>query len=269
MMFMSEAVRIEGWLIPGGWSAKSAARKAGNMDHREALETMASERYLLGELSPEQRDAYEEHLFDCTECASDAMLGAAFIDRAKAVLPTMQASSAPQRGYVPTKAEPAKRDWFAWLRPAWLSPALMVPVFASLIGIIAYQNLVTYPALEVAANEPQILPAPTPLHGDTRSALPVVHADLLQGSTVLVEVPEGGSYASWKFDFYNSAGKLIWTRTVANSSPAQDTQTIWLPGHIKQDTYKLAVSGVNSTGEVVPVQQHLFDLQVVDPKVKK
>jgi anti-sigma factor RsiW len=227
------------------------------MDHREALETMASERYLLGELSPEQRDAYEEHLFDCTECASDAMLGAAFVDRAKAILPTMQTSGAPARSDAPAKDEPAKRDWFAWLRPA-----IMVPVFASLIGVIAYQNLVTYPALEVAANEPQILPAPTVLHGDTRSALPVVHADLVQGSTVLVEVPESAGYASWKFDFYNSAGKLIWSRTVANSSPAQDTQTIWLPGHIKQDTYKLAVSGVSSTGEVVPVQQHFFDLQV-------
>jgi hypothetical protein len=252
MMFMSEAVRIEGWLAPVLWSA----RKVGVMDHREALETMASERYLLGELSPEARDAYEEHLFDCTECASDAMLGAAFIDRAKVILPTMQTSSAPARTSARVKVEPVKRDWFAWLRPA-----LMVPVFASLVGVIAYQNLVTYPALEVAANEPQILPTPTVLHGDTRSSLPVVHADLVQGSTVLVEVPEGANYTSWKFDFYNSAGKLIWTRTVANSNPAQDTQTIWLPGHIKQDTYKLAVSGVASTGEVVPVQQHFFDVQ--------
>ena len=218
---------------------------------------MASERYLLGELSPEQRDAYEEHLFDCTECASDAMLGAAFVDRAKAILPTMQTSNAPRLSYAPAKAEPVKRDWFGWLRPA-----ILVPVFASLIGVIAYQNLVTYPALEVAANEPKILPAATVLHGDTRSSLPVVHADLVQGSTVLVEVPEGASYTAWKFDFYNSAGKLIWTRTVANSNPAQDTQTIWLPGHIKQDTYKLALSGVSATGEVVPVQQQFFDLQV-------
>ncbi len=256
-MIISEAVRLEGWPALGGWSAESAARKAGNMYHREALETMASERYLLGELSPEQRDAYEEHLFDCMECASDAMLGATFVDHAKAILPTMQTSGAPGRSSAAAKTEPAKRDWFAWLRPA-----LMVPVFASLIGIIAYQNLVTYPALEVAANEPQILPSPTVLHGDTRSSLPVVHADLVQGSTVLVEVPEGSGYTAWKFDFYNSTGKLIWSRTVAVSSPAQDTQTIWLPGHIKQDSYKLAVSGVNPTGEVVPIHQHFFDLQV-------
>lgn len=225
------------------------------MDHREAVETMASERYLLGELSPELRDAYEEHLFSCTECANDALLGATFVDRAKAILPTMQTSSAPTA--IHKRTDTVKRDWFAWLRPA-----ILVPAFACLLCLVGYQNLVTYPALELAANEPQVLPAATVLHGDTRGGLPVVHADLVQGSTIVVELPEGANYAAYRFDFYNSAGKLIWTRTVASSSPAQDTQTIWLPGHIKQDTYKLALSGVNSTGEVVPVQQHFFELQV-------
>lgn len=227
------------------------------MDHCEAIATMASERYLLDELSPEQRDAYEEHLFDCVECAQDAMLGAAFVDRAKAVLPTMQTASAPQRGHASSKLEFLERDWFAWLRPA-----IMVPVFASLIGVLAYQNLVTYPALELAANEPQVLPAATVLHGDTRSGVPVVHADLVRGSAIEVEVPAGTNYASYKFDFYNSAGKLIYTRLVPSSVPTQDTQSIFLPGRIKQDTYKLALSGVTSTGETVAIHQQVFELQV-------
>lgn len=226
------------------------------MDHHEAIETMASERYLLDELTPEQRDAYEEHLFDCVECAQDAMLGAAFVDRAKTILPTMQAMSMPHRTFVRPKPDRIERDWFSWLRPA-----VMVPAFGSLLAILAYQNLVTYPALELAANEPQILPSATVLHGDTRSGLQVVYADPLRGSAIEVELPEGTNYASYKFDFYNSTGKLIYTRLVPRSVPAQDTQSIFLPGRIKQDTYKLATSGITSTGETVAIHQQLFELQ--------
>jgi hypothetical protein len=253
----SGLLRIAMWPAPGGWRA----RKVGFMDHREAIETMASERYLLDELSPELRDAYEEHLFSCTECAGDAMLGGVFVDRAKILLPTMKTAIPVRDSRAATRTE--RRDWFAWIRPS-----VLVPVFGFLLCIIGYQNLVTYPALEVAANEPRVLPAAMVLHGDTRGGLPVVHADLILGSAITVELPEGANYATYKFDCYNSAGKLIWSRAFPVEGEAHDTQTIWLPGHIKQDTYKLALSGVTSSGETIPVQQNFFDLKI-DSQVKK
>ena len=41
------------------------------MTHSEAVQQMAAERYLLDELAPDVRDAFEEHMFDCQECALD------------------------------------------------------------------------------------------------------------------------------------------------------------------------------------------------------
>ena len=41
------------------------------MDHRDALREMAVEKYLLGELTGESRDIFENHLFDCEQCAAD------------------------------------------------------------------------------------------------------------------------------------------------------------------------------------------------------
>ena len=62
------------------------------MNHSEAVQMMATERYLLGELSPELREAFEEHYFDCQECALDLRTEAAFVDAAKAQLPNMATS---------------------------------------------------------------------------------------------------------------------------------------------------------------------------------
>jgi len=45
------------------------------MEHQEAMSTLASERYLLGEMTDTERDSYEEHFFSCAECAEDVLIG--------------------------------------------------------------------------------------------------------------------------------------------------------------------------------------------------
>ncbi len=100
------------------------------MDHNEATEQMVAERYLLGELTPELRDAFEEHAFDCPECSVDLRAGATFIGAAKVELPKIAEVSAAMPK--PEIIRPAKKkmDWQAWLRPAFA-----VPVFAALLAL--------------------------------------------------------------------------------------------------------------------------------------
>ena len=56
------------------------------MDHHEAVRQKATERYLLDDLDAEERDQFEEHLFDCQDCALDVRAGAMFVDQTKVVL---------------------------------------------------------------------------------------------------------------------------------------------------------------------------------------
>ncbi len=49
------------------------------MDHSEAVTKKMAESYLLEELTPEQRDAFEEHYFDCPECAKDVKAAAMLV----------------------------------------------------------------------------------------------------------------------------------------------------------------------------------------------
>jgi hypothetical protein len=55
------------------------------MDHAHATGTGAAERYVLGEMTEEERARYEEHYFDCPECADDVKAAVVFRESAEAV----------------------------------------------------------------------------------------------------------------------------------------------------------------------------------------
>ncbi len=43
------------------------------MTHLEALASLATERYLLGEMREAERQAFEQHYFDCALCAANVI----------------------------------------------------------------------------------------------------------------------------------------------------------------------------------------------------
>jgi len=117
------------------------------MDHNDAIQLQAAVKYVLGELSQVQRDEYEEHYFDCAECAVDIKALATFADTAREVLRQEKANQ------LAKEALPARGRWLHWFQPV-----VTVPAFAALLLIIAYQNTVTIPqAREGASSGAQIL----------------------------------------------------------------------------------------------------------------
>jgi hypothetical protein len=56
------------------------------VDHDEAVGTLATEKYLLGEMCPDLREEFEMHLFDCEQCAFDLWAAVTFLAHAKAML---------------------------------------------------------------------------------------------------------------------------------------------------------------------------------------
>jgi hypothetical protein len=236
------------------------------MDHSEALQQMAAERYLLNELTPDAREAFETHLFECPECALDLRAGVAFIDEAKTQLPELtRVSPAP----APTQSrEPKiKREW--WL--SWLQPAFAAPVFATLILVIGYQNLVTYPALRASADQPRLLPW-TPLHGATRGGAQLtITADRRHGVAFPVDLPPQpsmGAYASYSFELLDPQGKLAWTGSAsAPADEAGESQRLSLviPGaKLQNGAYTVSVSGVAAHGERTEIDKYVFELHLSD-----
>jgi hypothetical protein len=235
------------------------------MEHSEALQQMAAERYLLNELTPDAREAFEEHLFDCPVCALDLRAGVAFVEEAKAQLPKL-ADALPAPVPVRSRAPKAERGWWQ----SWFQPAFAAPVFASLLLIIGYQNLVTFPGLRAAADQPRLLPW-APLHGATRGAQLAITVDRRHGVALPIDLPQPpspGAYATYSFDLTDPQGKLVWTSYVAApGDEAIDSPRLSLviPGAmLHSGTFTVTVSGVTAQGERTRIDQYAFDLHLAD-----
>jgi hypothetical protein len=234
------------------------------MDHNEAVQQMATERYLLDDLSPDLREAFEQHLFDCQECTLDLRLGAAFVDEAKIQLPELTTEVPNWSAREPSRPFSKKRGWFSFLRPVF-NPTIAGPVFAALLAVVGYQNLVTYPTLRADANQPQLVPAIS-LHDETRGVKDVVEADRKQGTSLLVDVPSETGYSSFTFDLYDPQGKVTMTRTISaaqESAAGGGTLSLQLRGsELQQGTYAVAVNGITADGKRTALHRYRFDVQL-------
>ncbi len=224
------------------------------MNHDLVVHQKITERYLLDELDPEQRDEFEEHLFDCPECALDVRAGATFVEQSKAIL----AENAPQTATVRVSvAAPVKTGWFAWLRPAWA-----VPVLAVLLLVVAYQNLVTYPRLQHALNQPQVLPWASVNVGTWGAGGPTITASPGKGFLLFLRIPPDGVFDHYRADLYNPVGRLEWSLNIP-AVAGQDQWPVRIPGADRgAGTYTLTVRGITSAGESKDLGRTSFELQI-------
>jgi hypothetical protein len=243
---------------------RTGGKEMDPMDHQEATAMMATERYLLGELTPELRDAFEEHLFDCQECALDTRAAAAFIDHAKILLPDMVQETAPTPRRITSAIQPERKP--SRLAAWWSNltrPLILVPTFAALLAVISYQNLVTYPALQTAANEPR-LGIGTELRTLTRAANEPIVVSPSQRATLVLHIPQEVIYTSYTFTLYDGQGKPVWSQNAPPPADPDDAWSISLPyGKWTSGKYKLNIAGVTSGGKTLSIEDRTFDLQVI------
>lgn len=222
------------------------------MDHPQAVRIKATERYLLDELDAATREEFEEHLFDCQECALDLRAGAMFVEQSKVALADVPAVPARQ-----SAAAPATTGWFAWLRPAFA-----VPVFAALIAIIGYQNLVEVPHLQMAASQPAELPYASINISTRGTATTKVTAKPETGFNLFLSIPPDSTYSTYILELHNPAGSLQWALKIPASSP-DDTRSIHIPGAgLGEGTYTLAVTGITTSGQNTSLGNYPIEVKI-------
>jgi hypothetical protein len=211
------------------------------MDHTEAIRLGATERYVLGELSDEQRDAFEEHFFACAECAEDVKASVALVEGAKVAL--REPAAPPVPAAAAAKA-PAARVWrLFWPMPLGAAAALLL-----VVGLGSYQALVVVPGLRgelaranapqeaawfflsISRAEPQVLSVPPQLQ--------MIGLTLSLSST--------RSYPSYRVDVRDAKDDVVLSNAML-APPAGEELQILLPAErLRPGRYAIVLSGLDT-----------------------
>ena len=212
------------------------------MEHAEAVKLNAVERYLLGELTAPERDAFEEHYFECADCAAEVKAGAAFIDNVRETLrrsPATQGASAQREN---------RRSWFGWLQPGYALAAAAVLVLA-----IAYQTFVTIPRIKHGSqsNVAQALPTLSLTTSGSRSQAGVPEIAIPRHSPfgIFIDIPTNERFTSYLCVIRDKDGN---TKHEINVSGAQarDMVELFIPGGaLDSGFYQVVIVGNKSTHE--------------------
>src|SRR5580698_3327083 len=98
------------------------------MDHPEAIQMKAAERYVLGDLSVSEVEEFERHFFDCSQCSEELRTLAILQDNARAVFLEPGPAPSPASRPVIEGAKPGRAGW----RLNWN----WAPVFAALVAAV-------------------------------------------------------------------------------------------------------------------------------------
>lgn len=176
------------------------------MTHQEAVDTLATERYLLDEMAGADRQAFEEHFFSCEECAGDLRTASAMLQGVHEGFAGQAASNVVA---MPLKrAAVSSQAWYRSAAPAWAAAAVLAIV-------ASYQSFVAVPALRQDTAPRAIVPVtlrPESRGGET-VVPPVSPTEAVSLALDVNEAPQGGELA---FDLSGADGRHI----VSGRAPA-------------------------------------------------
>ena len=212
----------------------------------------AVEKYLLGELTTPQRDEFEEHFFDCRECAADLRMTANFLDIARKEL---------KRGHFGRAA--SKTLKWSWLE-LFARPAVLTPALTLLLAVIAYQNGVVLPRINgqiALLRQPGVVTTVSLIGGNSRGgALPSVSGAAGQPVLLSLDIPATRPYLSYACILLDESGAVVW-RVPVSAAQAQDTVSINVPpGALSAGDYTLVVQGLQAQDRTGPGSPKAADL---------
>jgi hypothetical protein len=206
------------------------------MTHTEAVESYASERYLLGEMTEAERQGFEAHYFDCETCADDLRIGSRMRDGvAEGLLVARGARTArPSRSF----------NYLSWAAAA------------SLALVAGYEGMLLRQQPRLA---PQAL-APVTLRAATRGAdaeVPVTAGATAVTLALPLEVAAG---TALKYDVRAPDGKLAAAGTAdapAGGAPLLVMLPVWT---VAPDTHYILA--VQRSADGSPIDQFGFVVRV-------
>jgi hypothetical protein len=220
---------------------------AGVIDHQQAVDNMMAERYLLGELGPQERDAFEGHLFDCPACFEQVRAGTEFVHCLKRI------------GGEEPLAVGLQPRWRRILGQA-LRPAPAMAFAACLLASAGiYQNMATIQSLKAPQVEPRYI-----LAEQSRANEPVIVVSRNGRFRLAIEFQPQQEFAAYAAQLVKDDGKVQASKPFP-VQPSQDTIEIsFYAGDLKSGRYSMVVQATDRNGKKQELAKDFFKLQFQD-----
>jgi anti-sigma factor RsiW len=223
------------------------------MEHSDVVRLDAVEKYVLGELPANLRDEFEEHYFDCAECAADVKHMMTFMTAGRMVL-----EETPRVKEATPATQPEKRDWLAWLRPA-----IAVPAMAALAAIVIFQNVVTIPELKRQGDTDVTATAFSSsyhlqgaMRGESGSSAITVGAK--ESFALDFDFTPAVVYPSYVGRIVNASGKPVLSFTVSGEMANKEMHLVVPGGLVRPGEYALVFAGASQPASTPEVQRIAF-----------
>lgn len=218
------------------------------MTHEQAVKIQAVERYFLGELTDEQRDAFEAHYFDCKECFDQVQLSQDFQHHARAVL-----EDEPARDPEPEAAP----GWLAALLGDFRRPAM---AFVSAMLLFAVGTGL-YQHSEIASLKAPRVETTFMLAGESRGSAKLVQVSRDSTLSLRVEFNRKPEFVSYRAQLVSESGKVKDSLPIP-SGETDDSVTVSLPASaLDPGNYALVVLGLTPDGRQTAVGSGSFELR--------
>jgi hypothetical protein len=204
------------------------------MDHSKALNDKLVERYLLNELTSQDKVAFEEHYFSCEACAEELRCGEALIENLREVMQSTPSA----REFVGVGIPSRHKVWFPWLFPVFAAASI-----ALLLAIVGYQGMVTIPRLQrqVSMAVPRPLTSVSLVSSVSRGgALPTVKVGANEPFGLYLDIPPQRDAAAFLCEVRTDS-KVEFAVRVTDKQ-ARDTVHLLIPGDtLRPGRYDLTV----------------------------
>ncbi|HYC62702.1 MAG TPA: zf-HC2 domain-containing protein [Thermoanaerobaculia bacterium] len=196
------------------------------MNHSEAIESKAAAGYLLGELSGDQREAFEEHFFDCRVCADDVRAGAAMFASGREVVKSVPAY---------TRFRPLK--WVA-----------STAVATAMVAVFAYQAVII-PRMQNDLPMETLTPGSV-ITGTMRASENeeyVITYPGKRGRYDLVDITDT-SWPKYRVELRNAAGEVVASTDATAEQARNEIGVPLLTRPLPAGRYVLEIYGVREDG---------------------
>lgn len=219
------------------------------MDHLDAGQMNAVERYMLGDLSVSEVEEFERHFFDCPQCSEELRALTIFQENARAVFAEQEPTPVPTS--VPAPESGA--GWWGGFSPLFGRPwavafgALLIGIFSGYLAFTpreSVQSVSAYPLYAQARGEETI----------------VSPASSAKFYTVYLDKTWDGEYSSYRAVLLDPSGTEKFTVPVTTGAPGEAIHML-IPSHqLAAGKYVLVMRGIDG-GKDTELARFPFTLQ--------